>query len=94
MGNSCDFCILFGHALRAVYHEQNHIRALNSSHCTDNAVSLDLFFNFIFTPQACGIDKYILSAVIFDRRVDGISGRSRNIRYDHAIISGQAVHQR
>ena len=28
-----------------------------------------------------------------DRRIDRIPGRSRNIRYDHTVVSGQPVHQ-
>ena len=93
MSDSCDFCILFGHTLGRIDHNDTHIGALHCRHGTDDTVTLDFFLDLILTAQSCCIDKHIFLSVVPDIRIDCITGRTCNIGHDHAVLLCQFIDQ-
>ena len=91
MCDPCDLGILLGHALSSIDHDNADICTLNGCHCTDNTVTLDLFFDLILTSQSCGIDKHIFFSIVLNVGIDRISGRACDIRYNDTILLCQFV---
>jgi hypothetical protein len=91
MCDSRDLGILLGHALGSVDHNNTDICTLNGCHCTDNTVTLDLFFDLILTSQSCGIDKHIFFSIVLNISIDCISGCTCDIRYNDAVLLRQFI---
>ena len=94
MGDSRDLCILLGNSLGSIDHNYDHICTLYSCYCTDNTVALDLFFYFSFTAKSCSINKYIILIVPGNLGINGITCSSRNVGYDHTLLTKKFVDQR
>ena len=94
VGDSGNFCILFSHTFCSINNDNNHIGTFYCRYRTDNAVTLNFFFDLVLSAQTCGINENIFSAMVFYFCINGISGRSRNIRYNDAVLSGQFINDR
>ena len=93
MCNTGNLCILLGHTFRCINHNNDHICTLYCSNCTDYTVTFQFFFDFAFTAKPCRINKDIFSVFPFNFCIDGISGRSGNVRNNHAILTEKLVDQ-
>ena len=93
MGDTGNFGILLGDTLGCIDQENDDICALYGRYCTDDAVPLQLLFDLVFAAKPRRINKYIFFSVVFNVCIDGISGSSRNIRYDYTVFLCQLVDQ-
>ena len=94
MRQSADFFVLLGQTLRRIDHQYADIGSFDGRHGPDNAVFFNVFINSALTPDSGGIDQNIFLPLPPERRVDGISGRSRNIGNDYPVFLNQSVDQR
>ena len=87
MGNSRNLGILLCHAFGGVDHDQHHVGPLYRRYRTDNAVAFQFFLNLVLPAKAGRVYEYIFLSIVHDICVDSIPGRSRDIRYDDALLS-------
>ena len=93
MCDTCNLGILLCNSLRSIDHNNYHICTLHCSYCTDNAVTLDLFFYFAFTAKSCCIDKYIILMIPCNLGINGITCGSCDIGYDHSLLTKKFINE-
>ena len=94
MCNTGNLGILLRNTFCRIYDKNHHIRSFHRSNGTDNTVTFQFFLNFALTAKSRSIDKDILPAVINNRRINGISCCSCNIRNNHALFADHLINNR
>ena len=87
MGNSCNLGILLGNAFLGIDDEDHHVGTFHRPHGTDDHITLQFFFDFIFPAKSRRINEDVFPADMNHFRIDGVSGHSRDIGYDHPVFS-------
>ena len=87
MSNSCNFCILLCYTFCGINHHNHHICSFYSSYRTNNAISLQFFFNLVFSTKTCCVNKSIFFSLISHLCINSISGSSCNVRNNDSIFS-------
>ena len=94
MCDSGNLCILLGYPFRCINHHNDDIRTLHRGYGTDNTVSFEFFFNFIFSSKTCRINENIFISIPFYFCINGISCSSGNIRNNNTGFSKDFINQR
>ena len=94
MCDSGNLCILLGYPFRCINHHNDDIRTLHCGYGTDNTVSFEFFFNFIFSSKTCRINENIFISIPFYFCINGISCSSGNIRNNNTGFSKDFINQR
>lgn len=94
MRKTCNLGILFCNALCRINHNNAHITAFNSHFCTDNTVFFDIIIDFALTAKSCGIGKVELSVLIFNKRINCVTGCACYIGHNTAFLVCDFVYKR
>ena len=94
VGNAGDLGVLLGDPFLGVDHEDRDIRSLHRADRAHDHIALQVLFDLVLAPEACSINEDVLLAVMLYARVDGVAGRSRDVRDDQPVLSDQPVYNR
>ena len=93
MGNAGNLRVLLCHPLCSVYHHNHHICPVNGCHSTDNAVTLQFFFDLVFPAKTCRINKSVFFPIVLYQGINGISGSAGDVGNNHAVLSQNFINQ-
>ena len=91
MSNTGNLGILFRNAFCCINNNNYHISTFHRCYCTDNTVTFQFFLDFVLSAQSGCIDKYIFFSVPLHFCINGISGRSCNIGYNHTVFTKKLI---
>ena len=94
MGDAGNLCVLLRHTLSCINDQNNHIRTFHGRYGTNDTVAFQILFDLAFTAQSGGINKDILRFVVYDLGIDRITGSTRNVGNDHAVLAQQLINNR
>ena len=93
MDKACDLGILLGDAFVGINEDQAHICPLDGIDGTHIGVLLNGIIHLALAAHTGGIDKAILSGLIFKIGVDGIAGGTCHIGHDDTLFTQNLVQQ-
>ena len=94
MGNAGHLRILLGHTFHRIDDQDCNIAAVNRRNRTDNAETLEIFFDLALTAQPCRIDEDIFMSVDLHLGIDRITRGTCDIGNDHAVLTCDPVDDR
>ena len=93
MGDAGDLLVLFRDSFLRVDHEHAHIAAFDGGDGADDAELFDVFVDFAFAADACGVDQRIRFPVKLEGRIDGVARCPGDRGNDDPVLPQELVDQ-
>ena len=94
MDKTCDLGILLGDTLGGINHNEADIAALDGHGGTENTVLLNVLIHLGLFAHAGGINKNILTVLVFNKRIRCISRCARNVGNNHSVFAENGIDKR